>query len=270
MHLRWLVRLCGYKLYPEPLGRSVVESQPEVIDPGCQPLGGDIEEVQPGIGIVFEPSYIDDSVALPFLPEGDCNEGAADRSIRDVVARCVGQAEARMDEVANGVYSFQGGDADSPAAAGDRPVEESPPLFARCPTTAGGTAGGGGAAGEQRGGFLDRSVAGGGGTVGIAPLEAIYTVGDLIHAGFRLADAAGNDIPDAAVSCTLVAVTLGEKGESYAIINIRRFEYDPDTGLYFLDIPTEGLTPGIYDLWLGFDDGTAKRLRIQLIPAKSD
>ncbi len=134
----------------------------------------------------------------------------------------------------------------------------------------GGAAGGGGAAGEQRGGFLDRSVAGGGGTVGIAPLEAIYTVGDLIHAGFRLADAAGNDIPDAAVSCTLVAVILGEKGESYAIINIRRFEYDPDTGLYFLDIPTEGLTPGIYDLWLGFDDGTAKRLRIQLIPAKSD
>jgi len=129
----------------------------------------------------------------------------------------------------------------------------------------GGAAGGGGAAGEGKGtpGFLDKSIAGGGGAVGITTLEAVYTVGDIIHARFSLTDADGNNIPDAVVSCTLVKVTLGEE-EAYEVLNLWRFGYNADTELYYLDIPTEGLAPGIYDLWLGFDDGTQKRLRIQL------
>ena len=133
----------------------------------------------------------------------------------------------------------------------------------------GGAAGGGGAAGEQQPvGFLDKSIAGGGGAVGIAPLEAIYTVGDVIHASFSLTDADGNNVPDAVVSCTLVKVTLGEE-EVYDVLNLWGFHYDADTELYSLDIPTKGLAPGTYDLWLGFDDGSPRRLRIQLVPSES-
>jgi hypothetical protein len=129
----------------------------------------------------------------------------------------------------------------------------------------GGAAGGGGGAGEGEGtpGFLDKSIAGGGGAVGITTLEAIYTVGDVIHVSFSLTDADGEAITEAVVSCTLVKVALG-KEETYEVLNLWKFIYDSEIGLYLLDIKTEGLTPGIYDFWLGFDDGTQKRLRIQL------
>ncbi|RLA68912.1 MAG: hypothetical protein DRG30_10720, partial [Epsilonproteobacteria bacterium] len=73
----------------------------------------------------------------------------------------------------------------------------------------GGAAGGGGGVEGEGGTFLDKSIAGGGGAVGITALEAVYTVGDVIHASFSLTDAEANNIPDAVVSCTLVKVTLG-------------------------------------------------------------
>jgi hypothetical protein len=128
----------------------------------------------------------------------------------------------------------------------------------------GGAAGGGGGVEGEGGTFLDKSIAGGGGAVGITTLEAVYTVGDIIHASFSLTDANEEIVTDAVVSCTLVAVTIGEEEETYEILNLWQFVYNEETGLYFLDIETEGLSPGIYDLWLGFDDGTQERLRIQL------
>jgi len=130
----------------------------------------------------------------------------------------------------------------------------------------GGAAGGGGALGEEgASGFLDKSIAGGGGAVGIATLEAIYTVGEVIYVSFSLTDANDVNVPDAVVSCTVVRVTIaGDGEETYEIVALYQFVYDSDLELYTLDIETEGLSPGIYDLLLGFDDGTQERLRIQL------
>ncbi|MCD5408195.1 hypothetical protein LR090_02995, partial [Candidatus Bipolaricaulota bacterium] len=129
----------------------------------------------------------------------------------------------------------------------------------------GGIAGGGGALGEGVGGFLDKSIAGGGAAVGIAPLEAVYTVGEVIHASFAITDVAGNPVVGATTTCTLVRVSIAEDGEeSYLVLGFWMFGFDEDTGLYFLDIETEGLEPGIYDLWLGFGDGVPRRLRISL------
>jgi len=128
----------------------------------------------------------------------------------------------------------------------------------------GGAAGGGGAAGKQQPGFLDKSIAGGGGTVGEANLEAIYTVGDIIHASFSLTDSTGEPITDAVVSCTVVKVQLDSDGETYKVVKLLKFLYNDDAKLYMLDIPTKGWLAGIYDLWLGFDDGTTVRLRIEL------
>jgi len=128
----------------------------------------------------------------------------------------------------------------------------------------GGAAAGGGGGVEGEGGtFLDKSIAGGGGAVGVTTLEAVYTVGDVIHVSFSLTNAEGDNIPDAVVSCTLMRVTLGEE-EVYDVLSLWRFDYSADTELYSLDIVTEGLPAGIYDLWLGFDDGTQQRLRIQI------
>jgi hypothetical protein len=132
----------------------------------------------------------------------------------------------------------------------------------------GGVAGGGGGAEGEGGTFLDKSIAGGGGAVGITTLEAVYTIGDVIHVIFSLTDAKDNNVAGAVVSCTLVKVTLGEE-EAYDILNLWGFNYDADTELYSLDIATEGLAPGTYDLWLGFDDGTQTRLRIELLQGES-
>ena len=107
--------------------------------------------------------------------------------------------------------------------------------------------------------ILPRGVA-----VGIAVLEAVYTVGEVIHVRFSLTDSEGELISDAIATCTLVKVTLGMDKETYMILKVWKFNYDVETALYYLDIPTEGLTPGIYDLWLSFGDGTHRRLRVRL------
>jgi len=129
----------------------------------------------------------------------------------------------------------------------------------------GGAAGGGGGVEGEGGTFLDKSIAGGGGAVGITTLEAVYTVGDMIHASFSLTDGDGEIITDAVTTLTLVEVILTGEGETYnVLLPIQAFPYDDETSLYSLDIATEHLVPGIYDLWLGFDDGTQERIRIQL------
>jgi len=131
----------------------------------------------------------------------------------------------------------------------------------------GGAAGGGGGAETEQPGFLDKSIAGGGGEVGMAPLEAMYNIGDVIHVSFNLSDNDGTPVTDALPSCTVVEVTFRHDDEHYNIIDVFPLESDEETGLYRLEIPTDELAPGIYDLWLGFGDGTAERLRIQLLPA---
>jgi len=124
----------------------------------------------------------------------------------------------------------------------------------------GGVAGGGGGVEPGEGGFLDKSIAGGGGEVGLAPLEAIYNVGDVIYASFILTDNDGNPVTNAISTCTLVHVTFSDDKEIYAILNLFVFTSDGETGLYWLEIPTKTeeseLEPGIYDLWLGFEQIT--------------
>jgi len=128
----------------------------------------------------------------------------------------------------------------------------------------GGVAGGAAGVEEEPVGFLDKSIAGGGGEVGIAQLEAIYTVGEVIHIRCSLTDAEGELVTDAVITCTLVRVHILPEREHYIILHLWPLDFDEETSLYYLDIGTEGLVPGIYDLWLGFDDGTHRRLRIRL------
>ncbi|MCD6155021.1 MAG: hypothetical protein J7J22_04575, partial [Candidatus Verstraetearchaeota archaeon] len=128
----------------------------------------------------------------------------------------------------------------------------------------GGVAGGAAGVEEEPVGFLDKSIAGGGGEVGIAQLEAVYTIGEGIHIRCSLTDAEGELVTDAIITCTLVEVRIFPEREHYIILHLWLLNFDAETGLYYLDIDTEGLIPGIYDLWLGFGDGTHRRLRIQL------
>jgi len=137
----------------------------------------------------------------------------------------------------------------------------------------GGTAGGGG--GFDDGGYSsffygDIDVAGGGGvaTIGLE-VDAVFEQGSPIGISFTLFDDFGVPITDAIVTVTIVAVTITEGGEEYVVGGLFLIPFMEDAAAYDVQIPTltedYELDPGIYDLWLGFDDGTQIKLRIELV-----
>jgi len=83
---------------------------------------------------------------------------------------------------------------------------------------------------------------------------------------FSLTDANGDAVNHAVASLTIVSVEIADDGtELYdMLLPIGYFVNDPATGGYWAECSTEGLAPGVYDLWLGLGDGTNRRLRIQL------
>ncbi|MCK5245632.1 hypothetical protein KAR02_01935, partial [Candidatus Bipolaricaulota bacterium] len=134
-----------------------------------------------------------------------------------------------------------------------------------------GPAGGGGAVEGFEGAlcFLDRCIAGGGGAVGMEPLAAIYELGDVIIFTFTVTDGNGGPITDAISSVTVVELTFIGEDTEYNIMGFFVVPYDEDLELYTLVIPTVTeewqLQVGYYDMWLGFNDGTNIRHRIQII-----
>ena len=66
-----------------------------------------------------------------------------------------------------------------------------------------------------------------------------------------------------------MSVTLTVDGEEYEVLQVFVIPYDPVLEIYSLAIETVTedyeLEIGYYDLWLGFDDGTQIRLRIEIV-----
>jgi len=50
-----------------------------------------------------------------------------------------------------------------------------------------------------------------------------------------------------------------------AIVLLGRMTYDGDLGAYTIDIDTSGLEPGIYDVYLGTDDGRSRHFQIEVV-----
>lgn len=113
--------------------------------------------------------------------------------------------------------------------------------------------------------FLENPIAGGGGQVGMARLEGVYTVGEIIHLSFRLTDIDGVYVTDAHPTLSVVEVTILDGEESYRVFPREwAFEYTPDSDGYFMDFGTSDLAAGIYDLWIAFGDGARERIRVML------
>lgn len=129
--------------------------------------------------------------------------------------------------------------------------------------------------------YLPDDRSGGGGSVDTTPDGSmVFKSGDSIGIHFLLRDDEGQIIPDAVASVTVVAVTPTNDGEAYDIRGVYVLPFVPDPDLenpempdgwiYDIRIPTvddDGrvvIEPGIYDLWIGLDDGTEIKLRIEV------
>ncbi|MEW5825765.1 MAG: HYR domain-containing protein [Candidatus Bipolaricaulota bacterium] len=99
--------------------------------------------------------------------------------------------------------------------------------------------------------------AGGGGEAGSGPL---------VRVAFRLTDATEQSIATAVADLTVVQVDVAaDGGESYMVLlPVYLFAYDPDADAYIVEFSSDSLAPGIYDLWIGVEDGTTHVTRILL------
>lgn len=115
-------------------------------------------------------------------------------------------------------------------------------------------AGGGGSA-EQEPSYVEIPAGGGGTESGL-----------LVHVAFVAKDGAGHPVLSAVADLTIVAVTGAEDGsESYMLLlPVYVFAYDPEAGVYAVAFSPTALEPGVYDLWIGLDDGTNTVVRITI------
>lgn len=123
--------------------------------------------------------------------------------------------------------------------------------------------------GDQTKSFLDACIADAGPLVGGAVPVAEYALGESIGVAVAVTDVNGDTIADALGTMTLVEIGFVGEEESYNIVGYFTLCYDPDSGIYTIDIDTVSenwrLGPGYYDIWLDFDDGTNIRQRIRIV-----
>ena len=111
---------------------------------------------------------------------------------------------------------------------------------------------GGGGGGSYLGG-------GAGGSTGIAG----FCVGCPVPLQLELVHpVTGEPITDAVVSYS-VCRTLADGTVEIVILGV--MTYNGDLGAYTMDMDTSGLEPGIYDIYLGTDDGRSRHFQVEVV-----
>ena len=104
---------------------------------------------------------------------------------------------------------------------------------------------------------------GAGGSVGESGLP-VFHVGETVPLVLPLVHPITGEPMDEA----FVTYTVGRQLEdgSYEIVLVGAMTYDGDLGAFTFDLDTTGLVPGIYDIYLGSDDGRSQHLQIEIAP----
>jgi len=110
--------------------------------------------------------------------------------------------------------------------------------------------------------FVDLGVAGGAGSFQGQTVDAVYELDQPILVSFELNDFQGN--PVTGIGAWVTLIQLHEDG-SRTVWFWGAAQYNPETGLQELSIPTAGLPIGYYNLVIGFRDGTKENLLIQMV-----
>ncbi len=127
-------------------------------------------------------------------------------------------------------------------------------------------AGGGGSVGDVTPSYLKAAIAGAGGANEPRTVLATYSLGDAVSVAFVLEDGAGAPVIDAEATLTVVSVAfLGDGTEAYnVLLPVYIFQYDAVAERYIATFSTEGIVSGIYDLWIGANDGSQRVIRIEI------
>ncbi len=99
---------------------------------------------------------------------------------------------------------------------------------------------------------------------GSRPLFACYGAGEPITGSIGIFDSAGKPCASTYVIVTLYAVDLTTDPEGIEPLDSRNAHYDPKEECYRFEVDTTGLAPGIYDLRLGFENGSTAWIRIEV------
>ena len=104
---------------------------------------------------------------------------------------------------------------------------------------------------------------GAGGSVGESGLP-VFHVGETVPLVLPLVHPITGEPMDEA----FVTYTVGRQLEdgSYEIVLVGAMTYDGDLGAFIFDLDTTGVVPGIYDIYLGSDDGRSQHLQIEIAP----
>ncbi len=102
--------------------------------------------------------------------------------------------------------------------------------------------------------------------VGRRLVQARYTVGEGPQLGFLMVDYFGCPYTRAWPEITVVRVVWEEDEEKYPVAGWFRVPFDSARGHYFLALPAEKFSAGIYELWVLFGDGQFERIRIDFQP----
>jgi len=123
-----------------------------------------------------------------------------------------------------------------------------------------------GAAGD--GAFLDRCLSLDEGEeppmVGLCPLSAIYSVGEIISGRCLLSDDDGTPLRGSYVHVYVYAVDPSTRPETLVLIDHWTIHYEGDCGGYCFTWDSSEQFPGYYDVRLSFPDASAHTCRIQL------
>ena len=100
--------------------------------------------------------------------------------------------------------------------------------------------------------------------IGTLPLSAIYEIGETITGACMLTCSTGESVRDSRVFLYLYRTSIDGMVESREPLLIRVIRCDRELGAYCFEVETDELEPGIYDIYLGFEDGTEEILRVEL------
>ncbi|MFO8034404.1 MAG: MBG domain-containing protein [Candidatus Bipolaricaulota bacterium] len=109
--------------------------------------------------------------------------------------------------------------------------------------------------------FMDRAVVAGAGTSGGRVVEVLYEIGTPIIASFSVRGFYGEQLTDARA----VVGLFGAEGDPEPVVYLGMAPYDEEVGLYHLEIPTDGLQPGLYFLDITLNEGSHSRELLELV-----
>ena len=101
---------------------------------------------------------------------------------------------------------------------------------------------------------------------GYLPLAGVYEIGETVTGAAMVCDAAGATLRSAWIYAHVYAVDLGVRPPSSDLLESWMIRFDPVSEGYVLAWGTEGMAPGIYDIYLSIgSQGRGQTLRVQLV-----